>query len=48
MRSIMKTKQDNNATNWKDVISIEYDIKLSRPNEQCAVYEKYEIGQWCD
>ena len=33
LRSIKKTKQDNDVTDHKGVISIEYDIELSRPNE---------------
>ena len=33
LRSIKKTKQDNDVTNHKGVISVEYDTELSRPNE---------------
>ena len=29
----MKTRLDNNVTDCKGVISTEYDIELSRPNE---------------
>ena len=29
----MKTRLDNDVTDHKGVISIEYDIELSRPNE---------------
>ena len=32
MRSIMKTIQDNNMTDHKGVISVEYDIELSSLN----------------
>lgn len=40
MRSITKTKKDNDGTNCEGVISIEYDIEQWRPVRQCAVYEK--------
>ena len=48
MRSITKTKKDNDGTNCEGVISIEYDIELSTPIEQCVVYYKDEIGNWRD
>ena len=44
----MKTKQNNKVTNRKGVIFIEYDTKMSRPIEQCAVYDKDEIEKWRD
>lgn len=40
----MKTKKDNDRTDYEGVIFIEYDIELSTPIEQCAVYYKDEIG----
>lgn len=45
MRSIRKSKQDNDMANHTGVISIDYDIELLRMIEQCAVYEEDEIGQ---
>ena len=48
MQSIMKTKQNNKVTNRKGVIFIEYDTKMSRPIEQCAIYDKDEIEKWRD
>ena len=41
----MKTRQDNDMIDYKGVISIEYDIELSRPIKQCAVYDKDKIRQ---
>lgn len=34
---IRKMRQDNNVIDRKGVISVEYEIELSRPIEQCAV-----------
>ena len=45
MQSIMKSRQSNKVTNRKCVIFIEYNTKMSRPIEQCAVYDKDEIEQ---
>ena len=48
MRSITKSKHDNDVTNHTSVISIEYDYELSRPIGQCTVYDKDEIRQQRD
>ena len=40
MRSIAKTRQDNDVIDHKGVIFIEYDTKLLRPNGHCAVYDE--------
>lgn len=43
MRLIMKTTQDNDVTDHKGVISVEYDIELWRLIGQCAIYDYDEI-----
>ena len=48
MRSITKTRRDNNVTDCKGVISVKYDTELSRLIGQCAVYDEDETGQWLD
>ena len=45
MRSIIKTRQDNNVTNRKGVISMKYDIELLRLIRRCAVYDEDEKWQ---
>lgn len=45
---ITKTKQDNNITDRRGLIFIEYDIKLSRLNGQCAVQDENETRQQRD
>ena len=45
MRSITKTRRDNNVTDCKGVISVKYDTELSRLIGQCAVYDEDETGQ---
>ena len=45
MRSITKTRNNNNVTNDTSVISIEYDIELSRSMRQCVVYNEDPIRQ---
>ena len=40
MRSITKTRQDNDVINHKGVIFIEYDTELLRPNGHCVVYDE--------
>lgn len=45
---ITKTKQDNNITDRRGLIFIEYDIKLSRLNGQCAVQDENETRQQHD
>ena len=42
---IMKTTQDNDVSDHTGVISIEYDIELSRPITLSVVYDEDEIGQ---
>lgn len=41
----MKAKQDNDMTDHKGMISIEYNTKLSSPTRQCVIYEEDETGQ---
>ena len=48
MRSIKKTRQDNDVTNRTGVIFVEYDIELSRLMGHYAVYNKDETEQQCD
>lgn len=48
IRSIMKAKQDNDMTDHKGMISIEYNTKLLSPTRQCAIYEEDGTGQWLD
>ena len=48
MWSITKITQDNDVTNSTNVISVEYDIELSRPIEYCVVYDDDEKGQQRD
>ena len=48
MRSIIKTRKDNDVINHKGVISVEYNIELSRSIQQCMVYDEDENGQWRD
>ena len=43
-----ETKTDNDGIDCEGVISIEYDIELSTPIEQCTVYYKDEIGNVTD
>ena len=43
-----KTRQDNDVINHKGVISVEYNIELSRSIQQCMVYDEDENGQWRD
>ena len=45
MQSIMKTRHDNYMIDRTSVISIEYDIELSRPIELCTIYDENKIGQ---
>ena len=42
MLSIMKSRHDNDVTDHIGVISIENDIKLSRPIKQYVVNDKDE------
>lgn len=42
MWSIRKSKQEKDMIDHIGVISTEYDTKLSRPIEQCAVYDEDE------
>ena len=42
MQFLTKSRQDNDVTSYTGVISIEYDIKRSRPIEYCAVYDEDE------
>ena len=48
MQFIMKTRHDNYMIDRTSVISIEYDIELSRPIELCTIYDENKIGQWYD
>ena len=45
---IMKTTQDNDVSDHTGVISIEYDIELSRPITLSVVYDEDEIRQQRD
>lgn len=44
----MKSRQYNDMIDHTSLIFVEYDIKLSRPIRQCAVYDENKIGQRCD
>lgn len=45
MRSITKTRKNNNVIDHKGVTFVKYDIEMLRSIGQCAVYEKDETGQ---
>ena len=44
MRSITKSRQDNDITNRISAISVEHDNKLSRLIKQCVVYDEEVTG----
>ena len=43
VQSMLKNRHDNDVTNSKGVISIEYDTQVSWPIRQCAVYDDDQI-----
>ena len=45
MQSIIKSRQDNDVTDNTVVISIKYDIKLSRPIRQYVIYDEDDSRQ---
>ena len=45
MLSIKKIRQNNDVTDYTDMISIEYDTELLRLIKQCVVYDEGPIGQ---
>ena len=48
MRSIKKSKQNNDVIDLISVISIEYKNEMSRLIRQCQFYDEEETGQWRD
>ena len=40
MLSIKKIRQNNDVTDYTDMISIEYDTELLWSIRQCAIYDK--------
>ena len=45
---MIKTRYDNNVTNYTNVVYTENKINLSWPIGSCAIYDESKIGQWCD
>ena len=52
MRSVIKTRQDyelaNQAGVFYDVVFVENKLELSWLIKPTIVYDKNQIGQWCD
>ena len=52
MRSVIKTRQDyelaNQAGVFYDVVFVENKLELSWLSKPTIVYDKNQIGQWCD
>ena len=48
VQSMMKTRQDNEVIDYKGIVYVKNEVKLSWLIELSAVYDENQTRQWCD